>query len=130
MRRDDGSAGITAVFGVAVFLTFVLFTVQALLHLFATSTVSAAAFDAARSAAAEDGRTCGQAEAAAIDLLGDYGAEAAITCARTAEDVVVAITAPSPSPLLRGFFGAAFDLGDITREARVRIEEFRPGDTA
>lgn len=127
MDGQGAAAPVTAVFGIAVFLTFLLFTVQTLLHLFASSTVSAAAFDAARSVAAEGGRDCGQAEAAAVDLLGSYGAEVSFSCVRSGDDVVVAITGPSPAPLVNGFFGRAFDLGTIEREARVRAEEFRPG---
>lgn len=130
---EEGSAGINAVFGVAIFLSFVLLTVQVLLHLYASSAMSAAAFDGARGLASEDARSCAEVQDSARSLLGQYGREDGVTfpiCVdrtQAGDEVVFSVRGPSPAPLVSGFFGSAFGLGDIEREARVRVEEFRAG---
>ena len=123
----------TAVFGIAVFLAFLFGAVQITLHLFASSAVSAAAFDVARAMAAEDGISCADAEQRARSTLGSYGSQATIECPTagiSAEEVAVRVVAPSPAPLLDGFFGLGLDLGQIQREAIVRQERFRAGEVA
>lgn len=129
--REDGSSPITAIFGFIVLLSFLFGAVQLSLHLFASSAVSSAAFDAARAMAAESGRSCPQAQARARDLLGQYGSgsDIQVQCLASPDDEEVAmrITAPSPAPFLDGFFGLQFDLGTIEREAWVRRERFREG---
>jgi hypothetical protein len=112
------------VFGVAIFLGFLLFAVQVLVHLFATSAVTAAAFDVARAVAADDGIGRVEAEANARDLLGAYGDRVTFTWAETPDEVVLTVTGPTPAPLLE----AVADLGafdGIRREIRVRKEGFR-----
>jgi hypothetical protein len=127
LRGDEGNGPVTAVFGVGVFLAFLLFAVQVMLHLYGTSTVSAAAFDGARLMAAEDGISCAAAGSHVRDVLGPYGARVSVTCpVRTAEVVAVQVVGPSPAPLVDGFL-SGFDLGAIDRTARVRVETFRPG---
>lgn len=129
MGDESGTSPITAVFGVGIFLGFLLLAVQVLLHLYATSTVSAAAFDAARLVAGEDAAGCGAAEQHALGLLGGYGQDVAITCTRGADTVTLTIAGPSPAPMVAGFTTWT-GLGDIEREARVRVEDFRaPGGT-
>lgn len=127
--REEGSSPITAVFGFIVLLSFLFGAVQLSLHLFATSAVSSAAFDAARAMAAESGRSCPQAQARARELLGQYGSDVALECLVSPDDEEVAmrIVGPSPAPFLDGFFGLQFDLGTIEREAWVRRERFREG---
>jgi hypothetical protein len=126
-RAEDGNGPVTAVFGVGVFLAFLLFAVQVMLHLYGTSTVSAAAFDGARLMAAEDGVSCAAAGSHVRDVLGAYGARVSVTCpVQTADAVAVRVVGPSPAPLVDGFL-TGFDLGDIERTARVRVETFRPG---
>jgi hypothetical protein len=122
---EEGSSPLTSVFGVGVFLGFLLLAVQVLLHLYGTSTVSAAAFDGARLMAAEDGVSCGAASDHVRGLLGDYGARVAISCPSTGDVAAVQVAGPSPAPMVDGFLGG-FDLGDIERTARVRVEDFRP----
>ena len=102
-----------------IFLGFLLLTTQVLLHLYATSTVSAAAFDAARRAAAEQQLTPAEAEGHARGLLGAYGARATVDCSRDGDAMACRITGPSPAPLV-----ALLRL-EIERTARVRVEEFR-----
>ncbi|MEX1177428.1 MAG: hypothetical protein WEB09_03110 [Nitriliruptor sp.] len=133
LASEEGSGPLTTVFGTTIFLLFLLFAVQVLLHLYGTSTVSAAAFDGARLMAAEDGIGCPAARAHVRGILGDYGASAVVDCRlvppgspEVVEVVEVRVVAPSPAPLVENLFGG-FDLGDIERTARVRVEVFRPG---
>jgi hypothetical protein len=122
---EAGSSPVTAVFGIAIFLAFLLFASQVLTHLYATSTVSAAAFDTARRLAAE-GAPCTDANASAIagSVLGGYAAQATTTCRETADQVTVTIRGPSPArALASGFRGSSLDA--IDRSASVRVETFR-----
>lgn len=131
---EQGSSPITAVFGFGVFLTFLLGAVQITLHLFASSTVSAAAFDAARAMAAEDAdRSCAVAEQRVRTVLGEYAGQVTVTCPLTAagadaDEVSVRVVGPSPAPFLDGFLGVTLDLGTIERESVVRREQFRGED--
>lgn len=122
---EAGSSPVTAVFGVGVFLAFLLLATQVLTHLYATSTVTAAAFDTARRLAA-DGVPCTDANAASIadGILGGYAAEATTTCHATTEQVTVTIVGPSPArTLTTGFGGSRLEV--IRRSASVRVEIFR-----
>jgi hypothetical protein len=126
---EDGSSPVTAVFGFVVLLSFLLGAVQLSLHLFASSAVSSAAFDAARAMAAENGISCSQAEARVRQQLGSYGDRVTARCPpeTPADLAAMRVVAPSPAPFLDGFFGLQFDLGTIEREAFVLREEFRSG---
>lgn len=127
MLDDEGGNGpLTAVFGVAIFLGFLLLAVQVMVHLYATSAVSAAAFDAARLMAAEDGIGCPEATAHVQQLLGGYGDRVSVTCPANATQVGVTISGPSPAPLVDGF-RRGFDLGQVERTAMVRVERFDTG---
>ena len=126
---EAGSSPVTAVFGVAMFLFFLLFASQVLLHLYATSIVTSAAFTTATRVAAED-VGCGPggttAEQIARERLGGYGqrAELVVACTIDGEDTVVTIQAPSPA---RGLstIGYGLSLDGIERTARVRTEQFQ-----
>lgn len=114
----------SAIFGVAIFLGFLLFATQVLLHLYATSAVTAVAFDSARAVAASSGASRVQAEANARDLLGAYGRDVRFQWAETPDEVVLVVSGPTPAPLIE----AVADLGSfsgIRREVRVRKEGFR-----
>jgi hypothetical protein len=126
---EAGSSPITAVFGVAMFLFFLLLASQVLLHLYATSIVTSAAFATATRVAAEDvgcGPGGATAEQIARSRLGGYGqrADLVVGCAVDGEDTVVTIQAPSPA---RGLstVGYGLSLDAIERTARVRTEEFQ-----
>jgi hypothetical protein len=124
VRGDEGGASpLTSVFGIGIFLGFLLLAVQVLLHLYATTTVSAAAFDGARLMAAEGGVGCAQATSHVQGLLGTYGGRVQVSCPRTATQVGITVSGPSPAPLVDGFL-RGFDLGQIERTAMVRIERF------
>lgn len=127
-RRDERGGGPLSVwFGFVVFLAVLLFAVQVLYNLYATSVVTSVAFDAARRvAAAEGGETAavGEAETAARQALGGYGDRVSFEWSLDGEGVVLRVRAQNPSFLLPVQAGlVAF--GDIDRTVRVRTERFR-----
>ncbi len=71
---EAGSGVVGTLVGVTVFLTMLLFAVHLVLNLYGSSIVTAAAFDAARLRAGDDGRVVSEAEAErhALQLLGGY----------------------------------------------------------
>jgi hypothetical protein len=54
-HSEEGASSVASVFGVAIFLGFLLMASQVLIHLYATSTIGAIAFDNARRAALSGG---------------------------------------------------------------------------
>jgi hypothetical protein len=111
-RLRDGQAGssaITSVFGVAIFLGFLLLATQTLVHLYATSVVTSVAFDEARRASGFP-PSCAGVEQRVRDRLGRFGTSAdVVTCARPADGVdgqlVVTVGGPSPARGLSWFPG-------------------------
>lgn len=107
-----------------MFLLLVLVSVQALSHLYATSVVEAAAYDAAQSAAADVGADVAAAEAQARSLLGALSATTEFDWSVHDDQVVLQVRAERrqmvPPPL-----GERLGLDVIERELRVRREEFR-----
>jgi hypothetical protein len=126
-RGQEGVGPISTVFGVAIFLGFLMLSTQVLVHLYTSSTVSAVAFDVARRASA-DGVGCAGARERAQQLLGAYGQRSGVdvTCAEDGEMRTVTITGPTPARMVDAF-GATLGTDGIERTARVRIEQFRPG---
>jgi hypothetical protein len=131
-RLRVGEAGvgpISSIFGVVIFLGFLMLATQVMVHLYASSTVSAVAFDVARRASA-DGAGCAGAQSRALDLLGSYGDPATVTVDCTdgpgAGVRSVTISGPTPARMVDAF-GTTLGTDRIERTATVRIEEFRPG---
>jgi hypothetical protein len=126
MRRQGecGSGHIGAVFGIAVFLAFLLVATQVLVHLAATSNVTAAAFDAARRAAAEGGGGCSAAPARARATLGSYGSrsDVAVRCVADGEAIRVTVRGPSPAGGLARPFVRLTSSETIERSATVHLE--------
>lgn len=125
---EDGSSAITSIFGLLVFLGFLMLATQVLVHLYATSTVSAVAFDTARRAAAE-GASCASIDAGAHarQALGGYGQRIdAPVCVDTGDETVVTIEGPTPARFAEAF-GNGLGIDRIERTARVRTEQFRAG---
>ena len=124
---ESGDSGISAVFGVALFLGFLLLASQVLLHLYATSTVTAVAFDAARRAAAAgpegaERDRCRVEAARARASLGTWGSTASVSCDhRDGEFVTVTVRGASPAAGLR-IFEDVFERRIIQRSASVRRE--------
>jgi hypothetical protein len=105
--REAGSGPITMVFGVAIFLGFLLLATQVLVHLYATSTVTAVAFDEARRASTDGGR-CEGVDARIRARLGGWAAAPGVEVSCTpgsagVEPTVVRVRGPSPAQALRIF---------------------------
>lgn len=128
LRRDErGSGLLSAWFGFIVFLALLLFAVQVLFNLYATSVVTSVAYDAARKVAGGRGGpgTEAQAEADARRSLGRYADRVTFTWGPPDGDVVqLRVRATSPSVLLPAV-GGPVAFGTIDRTVRVRVERFR-----
>ena len=125
--RDERGAGVlSAWFGLVVFFTLLLFAVQVLYNLYATSVVTSVSYDAARRVAAARGdpSVVGRAEADARDALGSYANRVSFTWAVDGEAVVLRVQARNPSFLLPPAAGP-LAFGDLDRTVRVRVERFR-----
>jgi hypothetical protein len=133
-RVDERGAGLIGTFaGVLAFIVFLLFAVQLLFNLYATSAVTAAGLDAARVVAAQrvDHSNAGsvraakgQAESKARSVLGRYGHKVSFTW--QVDDDVVRLHLRVTNP--RVFFGhldAAIGFDRIDRTITVRVEKLR-----
>lgn len=124
---QDGSGPITSVFSVGIFLGFLLVASQVLVHLYATSTVTAVAFDEARRAST-DGGDCVGVDARVRSRLGGWGtsAEVEVSCTVVGDGATtVRVAGPSPARALRIFGTAVTDR--IDRAATFRTEQPRGG---
>lgn len=120
---DEAGAGlVSSLAGVMVFLAFLLFASQLLVHLFATSYVNAAAFDAARLASGAADVSAGAAEAHGRGVLGSFGDRARFEVARGDEQVVVRVRTRSPA-LLPRVFGRIMGAEEIDRTVILRREQ-------
>ena len=120
-QQEEGAALITSVFGVAVFLTFLLATVQVVLYLFTATVVQAAAVDGASHGA---GAAQVASEAAAREragaVLGRLADDATIgTEVRDdASGQVLTVSVDVELPSVLGRIG----LVSVGREASARVE--------
>ncbi len=126
-RSDERGGGpLSAWFGFVVFLALLLFAVQVLYNLYATSVVTSVAFDAARRVAAAEGGAgaVGLAEVEARQALGEYGSRVSFEWSVDDDVVVLRVRSTNPTFLLPAHAGpVAF--GDVDRTVRVRVERFR-----
>jgi hypothetical protein len=124
---------VSSVVGVTAFLSMLLFATQLVLNLYATSTVTAAAFDGARIVAGADGGAEAEAEAEAHirSLLARYATAGSLVLSWAYRDTdglagadVVALTvdADHPTRLLRVM---RLPFQHVTRTVTVRLESFR-----
>ena len=115
---ERGSGVLGTVVGGLVFLTFLFFAVQVVLGLYATSVVTAVAYDAAKTVAGAAAGGTEEAQRAATTAarrdLGRLGADAEFSWRREGDDVVLRVRAPRSSVL-----------GDVVRTVRVRMESVR-----
>lgn len=126
--RDERGAGpISAWIGFTVFLILLLFAVQVLYNVYATSVVTAVASDAARRVAGAAGgpHSVSVVEGEARRSLGRYGERVSFDWSATDDDfVVLRVRATNP-----GFLWSPFDqplaFDEIDRTIRVRVERFR-----
>lgn len=125
---DRGTGLVSAVAGLLAFLAFLLLAVQLLLNLYAASTLTAAAGDAARLVAsagsARDAASLARAEAYARGLLGRFGEEVEFTWEVDAESVRLRVRAEPPRVLLPAL-GGAVGFDEIDRTVEARVEELR-----
>lgn len=123
IHAQEGSGPITSVFSVGIFLGFLLLASQVLVHLYATSTVTAVAFDEARRAST-DGGDCAEVEGRVRQRLGAWVAEpqVVIDCEVVADaTTTVRISGPSPARALRIFGTGVAER--IDRAASFRTED-------
>ncbi|MGZ4706390.1 MAG: hypothetical protein ACXWCM_16120 [Acidimicrobiales bacterium] len=132
--RERGAGLIGTIAGVLVFLAFLLFAVQLLIDLYATSAATSAAFDGARLVAGSRtdhatpdsvARAQAEAERRMRDELGELGDRVTFDWTGSDGDVVaVRVQGPAPRFLLPGL-GGPLGFDTIDRTARVRVEVAR-----
>lgn len=132
--RDEGGAGLVGTFaGVVVFIVFLLFAVQLLFNLYATSAVTAAGLDAARvvagqqvdhSSAAAVQAARQRAEAKARSVLGRYGDRVSFDWSVDGDLVRLRLRVTNPRLLLGGL-DRAIGFDTIDRTVKVRVERYR-----
>lgn len=130
---EDGTGLIGSAAGVAAFVLFLLFAVQLITNLYATSTVNAAGYDAARSVASAnvdhgDPRSVGvaqrEAERHLRDLLGQMGQTAELTWSSDGDQIRLHLVVDSPG-IIPSSVRDTTGLRRIDRTFVVRIEQSR-----
>lgn len=131
-HREGGVGAISTAAGVLVFLCFLLGAVQLLFSLYASSTVTAVANDAAQRAAAQGALDIASIEADARASLGAIGDTATFEWAQDDADddgnddtIVLRVTA-NPPRFVPSSIGDGLGFGVIDRTVRIRIEEPQP----
>ena len=127
--RDRGAGLISSAAGVLVFLLFLTMAVQLLYGLYASSTVTAVAHDAAHEAAEAGAPPLPVVEEAARRTLGRVGDAATFEWSYADDDgdgvddtVVLRVVARPPRFVPRSI-GEGIGLGDVERTVRVRLEQ-------
>jgi hypothetical protein len=126
VRRARGESGVGLIamhVGVLVFLALVLGATQVALNLYATSAVTAAAYDAASIAAGADGDVAA-AEAHAREVLGRFGDDVTFSWTVDADTVTLHVHARNPSVMMPSL-ARAVGYDTIDRTVTVRRESFR-----
>jgi hypothetical protein len=129
MTRDSerGTGLVGTLTGTTALLLFLLLAAHVLVHLYAVSVVTAAAFDAARIVSGSDGGPGAQQDAVehAHGLLGRWAQDVDLTFVQVDEEqVVLRVRALSPALLPRALDQLA-GVGAIERDVVVRTERFR-----
>jgi hypothetical protein len=121
---DDGTAIIGTLTGFLIFMVLLLLAVQTLVHLYATSAVTAAANEAAQQVATEGGAASGvpAAEAAARASLGRFGADRVRFDWVEVDGLNVVLHVSATSP---GLLPLSAGLERISRTVTLRTERFR-----
>lgn len=114
--EEAGTGIISAVFGVAIFLVFVLFASQILLNLYTRSVVTSAATRGAEVVAAANGGPSAEplADATVERLLGQDASRATLTWQVTSTEVALTVRLTTPT-LLPVAFSGPLGLDRITR---------------
>ncbi|MPZ74849.1 MAG: hypothetical protein GEU74_16830 [Nitriliruptorales bacterium] len=125
MHSESGAGLVSTLSGVGVFLFFVLFATQILLHLVAASFVNAAAFDAARLASGAGDVTADAAADHGLAVLGSFaGRVSRFDVAVRPTSVTVEVEAVSPA-LVPEAVSRALGAASIQRSITVRREQVR-----
>lgn len=135
-RDDRGSGMVSAIAGLTVFLMFLLFAVQVLFGLYATSTVRATLHDAASRAAAGNpqgpqDRDLARLAAEAEDSLGAMGERTEITLRLVDDDgdgtgdAVEGDAVAVPPRFVPPSIGGMVGFEEVRASVRVRVERFR-----
>lgn len=127
MAAEQGTGQLGSVVGVTVFLVLVLFAVQLVLNLYATSAVTGVAFEAARVVAGSDGGdgAVAEAEAQARSVMARYeagGGRLELVWDLSSPDAVRVTVRASRPPLLRL---VPFPFERVERTVTVRREQVR-----
>lgn len=128
-RSDRGTGLISTAAGVVVFLMFLLLAVQLLFGLYASSTVTAVANDAAVRAASAGAPPLDRIEEDARRNLGEVGASATFTWSTDdadgdgVDDTIVLEVVARPPRFVPPSVGGAIGVGEIRRSVRVRLEQ-------
>jgi hypothetical protein len=131
-HRDRGAGAISTAAGVLVLLMFLLGAVQLLFSLYASSTVTAIANDAAQRAAAHGAPPLATIEADARATLGAVGDAASFTWdlddadGDGDDDTLVLRVVALPPRFVPRSIGEGLGFGVIDRTVRVRLEEAQP----
>lgn len=126
--QERGAGLLSSAAGVVVFLVFLLFAVQLLFGLYASSTVTAVANDAATRAASADAPGLELIEAEARQSLGEIGSSATFRWSTDDadgdgdDDTVVLEVVANPPRFIPPSIGGAVGLDEIRRVVRVRTE--------
>lgn len=126
-RGEEGAGLIGTIAGFTTFLAFLLFAVQLLTNLYATSVVTSATHDGASLAARSDGGHLdpvvqARAEDHVREILGSYGGDADFDWSTSTVDVVrLRVRIDNPSFLLRSL-PADLPFQHVDRTAVVRAE--------
>lgn len=127
---ERGTGIIASVFGVVIFLVFMLLAVQVAFVLYARSSIQAAAYDAARVVSGSDAATNGLAAAeTAADSrlqasLGGYAARSTVIWDVTKNQVGLTVSLRTPS-LLPAALMAPLGMDSITKTVMLRREYVR-----
>jgi hypothetical protein len=127
---ERGQSLVTSVAAIAVFLGFLMFAVHICVNLYADTTVTANAYDAARRVARAEvadgdrGPAAARAEADLRDNLGRYSSRIRDIDWTLGDDVIeLHIVVENPSFLI--FTDADLGVGEIDKTVRVRVEKVR-----
>jgi hypothetical protein len=127
-RSDRGAGLLSTVAGVVVFLMFLMFAVQLLFGLYASSTVTAVANDAAQRAASLNAPPLSLIEAEARRNLGHVGDTATFewrvddSDGDGVDDTVVLEVVARPPRFIPHSIGGSIGLDEVRRTVRVRAE--------
>jgi hypothetical protein len=121
---DRGTGLFGSVFGLMIFLVFMLLAVQVLWSLYATSMVTGAAYDAGRAAARNGSAEAGMARFE--HTVGGYDADVEISVPAGQGAVTVVITGQNPT-MLPDRFARVLPFGTIDRTIEIRNEVFVDG---